>query len=395
MNDGWLKTTLGAHIEIVMGQAPPGKDCNKKGVGVPFVKAGEFTNGFPIIREWTTNPLRYSKSGDTLICVVGATCGKLSKGIDCAIGRSVAALRPRETLDAGYLWNFMAIKVQEMREGSRGSAQGVITKEDLSDLQLALPPLVEQRRIVDLVSSVDAYIDALQQQADVAREARNAVLHELLSAGGENWTETTLGEIGLTGLFVDGDWVESKDQDPAGQFRLLQLADVGDGVFLDKSNRWMNSEQFSRLRCTSLHPRDILIARMPDPIARACVLPSGLPTCATVVDVAILRCGEGFVPEFIALVINDSVFRAGAQSLLTGTTRQRISRSNLAMIVLAVPSVAEQERIVATVLSMDEVIHSTQQAVSDAQNLRSGLLSELLSGEHVIPESYDRLLGAA
>jgi type I restriction enzyme S subunit len=95
------------------------------------------------------------------------------------------------------------------------------------------------------------------------------------------------------------------------------------------------------------------------------------------------------------LVINDSAFRVKAQSLLTGTTRQRISRSNLAKIVLVAPSVAEQRRIVEIVSSMDGVIRSAEQVVSDAKLLRSGLLSDLLSGRHEIPESYDRLLGAA
>ena len=203
-------------------------------------------------------------------------------------------------------------------------------------------------------------------------------------------------------MFADGDWVESKDQDPAGEYRLLQLADIGDGVFLDKSDRWMNSEQFSRLRCTSLHPRDILIARMPDPIARACIFPSNLPTCATVVDVAILRCGEGYIPEFVVLVINDSAFRVKAQSLLTGTTRQRISRSNLAKIVCSLPPLTEQKRIVDLVSSVDVYIEALSSsptgirarvdALNSARRLRVALVSDLLSGNSVIPDSYDKFL---
>ncbi len=179
--DDWTETTLGAHIKIVMGQAPPGKDCNKDGIGIPFVKAGEFTDGFPLVREWTTNPLRFSKLGDTLICVVGATCGKLSKGIDCAIGRSVAALQPLETLDGGFLWNFMARKVQEMRDGSRGSAQGVITKDDLADLLLRLPPVEEQKRIVEIVSSMSDVIQLTEQAVTDAKSLRLGLLSDLLS----------------------------------------------------------------------------------------------------------------------------------------------------------------------------------------------------------------------
>ena len=69
----------------------------------------------------------------------------------------------------------------------------------------------------------------------------------------EGWVPVTIKELaGASGIFVDGDWVESKDQDPNGDIRLLQLADIGDGAFLDKSDRWINEDAFARLRCTEL-----------------------------------------------------------------------------------------------------------------------------------------------
>ena len=71
------------------------------------------------------------------------------------------------------------------------------------------------------------------------------------------------------GVFIDGDWVESKDQDPNGDVRLIQLADVGDGVYRDKSNRFMTKAKAEELRCTFLKDGDVLIARMPDQIGRA------------------------------------------------------------------------------------------------------------------------------
>jgi type I restriction enzyme S subunit len=63
--------------------------------------------------------------------------------------------------------------------------------------------------------------------------------------------------------------------------------------------------------------------------------------------------------------------------------------------VISLPPLAEQKRIVEIVSSMDDVIQSTEQAVADAKNLRSGLLSDLLSGEHEIPASYNVFVGAA
>lgn len=90
---------LASVAEFVMGQAPPGSACNETGTGTPFVKAGEFGLERPLIREWTTQPLKLAKASDVLICVVGATAGKLNLGADCAIGRSVAAIRPSPKLD--------------------------------------------------------------------------------------------------------------------------------------------------------------------------------------------------------------------------------------------------------------------------------------------------------
>ena len=72
---------LGDIASVVMGQAPPGSDCNKDGRGEPFVKAGEFSADKPIVREWTTNPLKTAQNGDVLVCVVGATAGKVNLAI--------------------------------------------------------------------------------------------------------------------------------------------------------------------------------------------------------------------------------------------------------------------------------------------------------------------------
>ena len=261
--------------------------------------------------------------------------------------------------------------------------------------RIPLPPLPEQKRIVDLISSVDSYIEALQQQLETAKRSRNAVLHELLTAGGDDWVETTLGEICTEGLFADGDWVESKDQDPEGEYRLLQLADIGDGTFLNKSDRWMNREQFNRLGCTKLEVNDVLIARMPDPIGRACLFPERLPVCATVVDVAIVRTGNETLQKFLVLLINSSDFRTEAFSLLTGTTRQRISRGNLAKISFAIPSQEKQLEIVNLISLFDGEIAQSVRVIDEAKQLRSGLLSDLLSGEHEIPVTYDKVMGAA
>ena len=61
------------------------------------------------------------------------------------------------------------------------------------------------------------------------------------------WASAMLPSIvGTDGLITDGDWVESKDQDPDGTVRLTQLADVGDGYFRDRSERFLRPDQAER-----------------------------------------------------------------------------------------------------------------------------------------------------
>lgn len=161
------------------------------------------------------------------------------------------------------------------------------------------------------------------------------------------WTRARIiSLISPEGLFTDGDWVESKDQDPNGQIRLLQLADIGDGRFLDKSARFISAEKFVELRCTELRPGDVLVARMPDPLGRACLMPRLPQRCITVVDVAAIRPGGEFVhPQWLMHAINAPQFRELMAQHASGTTRKRISRGNLAEIPMPVPPLAEQKRI--------------------------------------------------
>lgn len=100
---------------------------------------------------------------------------------------------------------------------------------------------------------------------------------------------------------VDGDWIETKDQAENGGVRLIQLADVGVGAFLDKSNRFVTEETEIRLNCTRLEIGDVLIARLPNPIGRACVFIGVGQPAITVVDVAILRPDENVCRDFVVL----------------------------------------------------------------------------------------------
>jgi type I restriction enzyme S subunit len=173
---------LGTCIELIMGQAPPGITCNKNGEGTPFVKVGEFAKLYPTIEEWTLKPLRLAKKGDVLICVVGATVGKINLGIDCAIGRSVAAIRPKNALLQKYLYYFLELKMLEIRGQSKGSAQGVITKDYINSIEIPLPELKVQQDVLDLLESNFSQVEKSIEGSNIIERESVSLRRSLLQA---------------------------------------------------------------------------------------------------------------------------------------------------------------------------------------------------------------------
>lgn len=165
----------------------------------------------------------------------------------------------------------------------------------------------------------------------------------------ETFEEQTLTDLLDDGLFVDGDWVETKDQDPDGEVRLIQLADIGDGVFRDRSARFLTSAKANELGCTFLQAGDVLVARMPEPLGRACIFPGVEQPAVTAVDVCVLRPNPDRVrPEWLVKAINSPGLRSSMQQYIRGTTRQRISRRNLGALQLRVPPVGAQLKLAST-----------------------------------------------
>ena len=178
------------------------------------------------------------------------------------------------------------------------------------------------------------------------------------------WKVKSLAE--LCEVFADGDWVESKDQSTEG-IRLIQTGNVGDGVFKDRSEkaRHISEATFKRLRCTEIFEGDCLISRLPDPVGRACILPDTGERMITAVDCSILRFSSNAVtPQFFTYYAQSRQYLADVDAETTGTTRNRISRSSLGRIPVPVPSMREQQRIVAI---LDEAFDGISTAKANAE----------------------------
>jgi type I restriction enzyme S subunit len=170
----------------------------------------------------------------------------------------------------------------------------------------------------------------------------------------EGWQLLSINDLaGIDGMVSDGDWIESKDQDPDGDVRLIQLADIGDGEFQNRSARFLTNNTARELRCTLLKAGDLLIARMPDPLGRACLFPGIGQPSITAVDVFIWRAGKNAAhPRWLMHAINSPRVRDHLQSIAVGSTRQRVSGGNIKRLELPTPPKPLQLRIAAKIDSL-------------------------------------------
>lgn len=182
------------------------------------------------------------------------------------------------------------------------------------------------------------------------------------------------------GLFCDGDWIEKKDQDVNGLVRLIQLADIGICEFKDKSNKYITEQTAQNLNCTYLKKGDILIARLPEPLGRACIFPYD-GKFITAVDVAILRPANDKVNnQYIMYLINSPQFRKQIKKFESGTTRKRISRKNLDRIDFKIPDYQDQHRIVTRIeelfSQLDSGIETLKKTKEQLKVYRQAVLKE-------------------
>ena len=198
-------------------------------------------------------------------------------------------------------------------------------------------------------------------------------------------------ELAKEGIFSDGDWIESKDQDPDGDIRLIQLADIGNGVFINKSNRFMNKETADRLKCTFLKKGDILIARMPDPIGRACEFPLEAENkYVSVVDVAILRPNENHNRRYIMYGINSPLIRRQIEGQVTGTTRQRITRKKIGELEIPLPPLDQQKKIAAILDAADAYRQKTKALIEKYDELAQSLFLNMFGDPITNPRGWDK-----
>jgi type I restriction enzyme, S subunit len=133
---------------ITMGQSPPGTSYNDEGEGIPLLNGpAEFGEQHPVEVQWTNLPKKLCQSDDILICVRGATAGRLNVADkEYCLGRGLAAIRPIENSDISndFIIESLHFYYDYFHQKGTGSTFININKEMLSELKI---PLAEKTNI--------------------------------------------------------------------------------------------------------------------------------------------------------------------------------------------------------------------------------------------------------
>ena len=172
----------------------------------------------------------------------------------------------------------------------------------------------------------------------------------------------------------DGDWIESKDQSPEG-YRLLQIGNIGIGQFRESGKpKYVSEETFNRLRCTKIEIGDVLIARMPDPTGRSWCVDAEIPSSITSVDVAIVRVEPSKLSaKYLSYFLNCPSTLARNAEMQTGSTRQRIKRSDLADMSVPLPPLANQIAIANVLSNLDAKIKANSETSKTLEQIAQAI----------------------
>ena len=166
---------------ITMGQSPDSSTYNKERNGLPFFQGNaDFGEIHPSVRMWCSEPSKIARENDILISV-RAPIGALNiANCECCIGRGLAALTVNNDIcTREYLWYALSSKIDELNSKGTGSTFKAVNKSTLSETEIPLPPLDEQRHIAATLDKVTDLIFKRRQQLDKLDELVKARFVEM------------------------------------------------------------------------------------------------------------------------------------------------------------------------------------------------------------------------
>jgi type I restriction enzyme S subunit len=301
----------------------------------------------------------------------------------------------RERVSPKFLWLYFSresawLEALGLSSGSTPTSRNRLKEEQFLQMQIPLPPLDEQRRIVARIEELAALIEEAQglrreekeEMKALLASAKNEIFNEEFYA---KWPAVTLGEVADIGSGV------TLGRSLSGitiQLPYLRVANVQDG-YLDLREVKEVEIRASEREKWLLQPGDILLTEGGDwdKLGRGTVWHGEIPNCIHQNHIFRVRVDpDEFVPEYLSTLIGSPYGKAYFQAASKQTTNlATINKRQLKAFVVLCPPLSEQRRIVAYLddlqAQMDELTALQEATQAELDALLPSVLDRAFKGE--------------
>ncbi len=162
--EGWSFMRLKSAWELISGRDLSPSEYNDESNGIPYITgASNFENGQISVVRWTPVPQVFTYEGDLLLTCKG-TIGEiaLNKFGEAHIARQIMAIRNTYNLNVAFLSLCIEWSMEEIKQAAKGLIPG-ISREDILNLILPVPPVEHQKKIVRCVQTCSEKLNAIFQ----------------------------------------------------------------------------------------------------------------------------------------------------------------------------------------------------------------------------------------
>lgn len=248
---------------------------------------------------------------------------------------------------------------------SAGSLSPRTNWTSLADFEFALPPIEEQRRVLQALREAYAVVDSYQDLILACERLWESRTTELFSRiENKDVDNIPLGELVIyssDGPF--GSRLKTEHYSENGA-RVIRLNNIDRLEFNDTDYAFIPLKYFRELLNYEVKSGDVIIAGLGDdriPMGRACIVPATIGSAVNKADCYCLRTSEKLSARYLIHFLNSSVGLSQARSMAQGTTRMRLNLSNIRRFGIPFRPLEEQNRIAD---ELDSYLSSKREAIT-------------------------------
>jgi type I restriction enzyme S subunit len=185
---GWAEAKLGDVCEFVGGSQPPKSVFSKINSpdNIRLIQIRDYKTDNHLVYIPRTQARRFCKADDVMIGRYGPPLFQILRGLDGAYNVALMKAVPDEShLSRDFLFYFLkhsAILEYVIYHSNRAAGQIGLTKETLEPYPIALPSLIDQQKIVEIITELSTKtqrLESIYEQKIAALDAlKKSLLHQ-------------------------------------------------------------------------------------------------------------------------------------------------------------------------------------------------------------------------